>query len=36
MMAKNKKVLYKLVSILIALMFAVSSVAFAISVLMGN
>lgn len=35
-MAKNKKVLYKLVSILIALMFAVSSVAFAISVLMGN
>ncbi len=36
MMDKNKKVLYKLVSILIALMFAVSSVAFAISVLMGN
>lgn len=36
MMAKNKKILYKLVSILIALMFAVSSVAFAISVLMGN
>ena len=35
-MAKKNKVVYKVVSILIALMFAVSSVALAISVLIGN
>ena len=35
-MAKKNKVVYKVVSILIALMFEVSSVAFAISVLIGN
>lgn len=35
-MAKKNKVVYKVVSILIALMFAVSSAAFAISVLIGN
>ena len=35
-MAKKNKVVYKVVSILIALMFAVSSVAFAINVLIGN
>ena len=35
-MAKKNKVVYKVVSILIALMFAVSSVAFAISVLIGK
>lgn len=35
-MAKKNKVVYKVVSILIALMFAVSSVAFAISVFIGD
>ena len=35
-MAKKNKVVYKVVSILIALMFAVSSVAFDISVLIGD
>lgn len=35
-MAKENKVVYKVISILIALMFAVSSVAFAISVLIGD
>ncbi len=35
-MTKKNKLVYKVVSILLALLFAVSSVAFAISVLIGN